>query len=472
MFFVFFLRLLILFSFVFSNIHPTLADVRVRIKDIVSVEGVRGNQLVGYGLVVGLNGSGDTIGSTTFTRESLASMLERLGVNVRDNTGAALLNGKNVAAVMVTATLPPFARQGSKIDVNVSALGDAKDLRGGTLLVTPLLAADGQVYAVGQGSVAVGGFKAEGQAASVTKGVPTSGRISSGAIVEKEIGFELASMNHLKFNLNNPDFTTAKRIADRINHTLGNGVAKAEDPSTVQTSIPDSYRGRTVEFMTLVEQLEIEPDQVAKIVIDDHDGVIVMGQHVRISPVAISHGSITIKVTENPEAIQPTNIVQANTTALNANATFGINDQNQSTSQTNTPTTNTVTGNPITTTTNTTTNNNSATNNTTTNQAAQPSNITKSNTGILNVAPGSQNSATFGPGGTSFVAPGIGTAVVARTDIKVTEEKGKMAVLESGVTLQQLVDGLNALGATPRDMIIILQSIKASGALQAEIEVI
>ncbi|MBX9977884.1 MAG: flagellar basal body P-ring protein FlgI, partial [Alphaproteobacteria bacterium] len=319
---VYFLRLVTLILFTFVQIIPTSvsAYVRVRIKDIVSVEGVRGNQLVGYGLVVGLNGSGDTIGSTAFTRESLASMLERLGVNVRDNTGAALLNGKNVAAVMVTGTLPAFARQGSKIDVNVSALGDAKDLRGGTLLVTPLLAADGQVYAVGQGPVAVGGFKAEGQAASVTKGVPTAGRIASGAIVEKEIGFELASMNSLKFSLNNPDFTTAKRVADRINHTMGNGVAAAKDPSTIQVEIPGGYKGRTVEFMTMVEQLDIQPDQVAKIVVDDHDGIIVMGANVRISTVAISHGSITIRVTEHPEVSQPNPFIQSNPMTLNANA--------------------------------------------------------------------------------------------------------------------------------------------------------
>lgn len=462
-----------LVAFISAYLGSVDANLRVRIKDIVSVEGVRGNQLVGYGLVVGLNGTGDTIGSTTFTRESLASMLERLGVNVRDNTGAALLNGKNVAAVMVTATLPAFARQGSKIDVNVSALGDAKDLRGGTLLVTPLLAADGQVYAVGQGSVAVGGFKAEGQATSVTKGVPTAGRIAAGAIVEKEIGFELASVTTLKLNLNNPDFTTAKRVSDRINHTMGRGVAFANDPSTIQIHIPEGYKGRTVEFMTLVEQLDIEPDQIAKIVVDDHDGVIVMGQHVRISPVAISHGSITIKITETPEVVQPNPFIQANSLTLNTNATFGIHDQNQS--QTTTPNQLSVAGDQTTnsTTTNTTTNNNSLTNNANNAVQPQPNNITKSNTGHVTVNPNVQGQATPGaPGPNGIIAPNVGTAIVPRTDVKVKEEKGKMAVLESGISLQQLVDGLNALGATPREMITILQSIKASGALQAEIEVI
>ena len=399
-----------------------VSPIQVRIKDIVSVEGVRGNQLVGYGLVVGLNGTGDTIGSTTFTRESLASMLERLGVNVRDNNGTALLNGKNVAAVMVTATLPPFARQGSKIDVNVSALGDAKDLRGGTLLVTPLLAADGQVYAVGQGPVAVGGFKAEGQATAVTKGVPTSGRIASGAIVEKEVAFDLSTLTSFKLNLNNPDFTTSKRVADRINKSMGNATARAMDPATIHLSLPSHYNGHTVDFMTKVEQLDIEPDQVAKIVVDDHDGVIVMGAKVRISPVAISHGSITIKISEAPEVSQPNPFIQSNPMTVNLN--------------------NAVAGTPTT------------TPQVTLNQAGQgqPTPLTPETNGV--------------------VAPNVGTAIVARSDVKVKEEKGKMAVLESGATLQELVDGLNALGATPREMITILHSIKAAGALQAEIEVI
>ena len=399
-----------------------VSPIQVRIKDIVSVEGVRGNQLVGYGLVVGLNGTGDTIGSTTFTRESLASMLERLGVNVRDNNGTALLNGKNVAAVMVTATLPPFARQGSKIDVNVSALGDAKDLRGGTLLVTPLLAADGQVYAVGQGPVAVGGFKAEGQAVNVTKGVPTSGRIASGAIVEKEIAFNLSTLKSFKLNLNNPDFTTSKRIADRINNAMGDQTAHAMDPATVHLSLPMNYNDHAVAFMTKVEQLAIEPDQVAKIVVDDHDGVIVMGAKVRISPVAISHGSITIKITETPEVSQPNPFVQSNPMTLSlSNAS--------SSAAPNTPQ---VTVNPA--------------------NPGQPTPLPNDAKGVI--------------------APNVGTAIVARSDVKIKEEKGKMAVLESGGTLQELVDGLNALGATPREMITILQSIKAAGALQAEIEVI
>jgi len=426
-----FLRFFVLALFTFIQILPTHARVQVRIKDIVSVEGVRGNQLVGYGLVVGLSGSGDTLGSTPFTKESLASMLERLGVNVRDNAGVASLNGKNVAAVMVTTTLPAFARQGSKIDVNVSALGDAKDLRGGTLLVTPLLAADGQVYAVAQGAVAVGGFKAEGQATSVTKGVPTAGRIASGAIVEKEVAFELGSMNKMKLNLNNPDFTTAKRVSDRINLAAGH-ISNATDPSTVNINIPDAYKGRPVEFITLIEQLEIEPDQSAKIVIDDHDGVIVMGKNVKISPVAISHGSITIKITERPEVSQPNPFAMATSTTINANTT------------------------PVTT-----------TNTTTPPQATTPSASSHVN---ISIPPNPQNQPTNVPGNLGVIAPGPGTAVVSRTDIKVKEEKGKMTVLEESPTLQQLVDGLNALGATPRELITILQSIKASGALQAEIE--
>lgn len=345
----------------------------VRIKDIVSFEGIRSNQLVGYGLVVGLNGTGDGLNNNPYTKESLTGMLERLGVNIRD----AAVGSNNVAAVMVTATLPAFARQGSTVDVSVSAIGSATDLRGGTLLVTPLLGADGDVYAVAQGPVAVGGFTAAGQSGSkITKGVPTSGKISSGAIVEKEVGFELAQLNKMNLTLRNPDFTTSKRIGDAINKHFS-GIARAIDPTTVSLSIPPTFKADLVGFLTKLEQLTVVPDQVAKVIIDDQDGVIVMGEHVRVSTVAVTHGSITIKVTETPQVSQPNPFTQ----------------------------------------------------------------VTQATT-------------------------------VDRSDIDVHEETGRFVVMESGVTLQKLVNGLNTLGVTPRDMITILRSIKAAGALQAEIEVI
>jgi len=369
-----FLAAFIIWANIISAVH---AASSVRIKDIVNFEGVRDNQLVGYGLVVGLNGTGDSINSIPYTKESLAGMLERLGVNVRDPQGQIMLSGKNIAAVMVTSNMPAFARHGTTIDVSVSALGDAKDLRGGTLLVTPLLGADGDVYAVAQGAVATNGFNASGKTGtSVIKGVPTSAKIVNGAIIEKEVGFQLASMQHMNLSLKNPDFTTAQRISSVINQKFGS-VAKASDPTTVGIMIPDAYRGELVTFLTTLEQLTVEPDQPAKIVIDDQDGVIVMGENVRISTVAVTQGSITIKITEDPQVSQPNPFTQV--------------------------------------------------------QEA---------------------------------------TIVDRTNVTVKEETGKIAVLRSGVSLQDLVNGLNALGVTPRDLISILRSIKAAGAIQADIEVI
>ena len=243
-----------------------------RIKDLANVEGVRQNQLIGYGLVVGLNGTGDTINNSPFTRQSLQAMLERLGVNIRGQT----LRTGNVAAVMVTANLPAFSTQGTHIDVTVSALGDAKSLQGGTLLVTPLLGADGNVYAVAQGSLAIGGFQAQGDAASVTRGVPTVGRIANGAIIEREIDFALNRLAQVRLALRNPDFTTAKRIAAAINDYIGTATAEPLDPSTVQLSVPKQYQGNVVALLTEIEQLQIEPDLAAKIVIDERSGIIVM----------------------------------------------------------------------------------------------------------------------------------------------------------------------------------------------------
>jgi len=349
------------------------AEARSRIKDIADFEGVRENLLVGYGLVVGLNGTGDSLTNSAFTRQSLVGMLERLGINTREAT----LKTKNVAAVMVTAVLPAFARHGMRMDISISSLGDASSLLGGTLLVTPLVGADGEVYAVGQGQVAVGGFSAAGAAASVTKGVPTTGRIANGAIVERELDFEMASMRDVRISLRNPDFTTARRMAQAINAFLGSPSATPTDPATVRLRVPPRYKAGVVALLTDIEQLEVDPDHVARVVIDEQSGTIVMGENVRISTVAIAQGNLTIRITETPQVSQPS---------------------------------------------------------------------------------------PFSTTGT--------TTVVNRTQIDVGENgDNKLGVLATGVSLQELVSGLNALGIGPRDMITILQTIKAAGALQADIKV-
>lgn len=358
------------------GLQPVLGSASVRLKDIVSFEGVRDNQLIGYGLVVGLNGSGDSGQNAPQALETMVSMLERLGINVRDKI--AQLGTKNVAAVMVTTNLPAFARHGSRIDVTVSAIGGAKSLQGGTLLVTPLMGADSEVYAVAQGAVAIGGFSADGKSGSSTvKNVPTSGRISNGAIIEKETGFELASLKSIKMSLKNPDFTTAHRIADAVNSHTKQKNAKALDPSTIQMMIPSRYQEDVQGFLTTIEQLRVTPDQPAKIVIDEANGVIVMGANVRISTVAISQGNLTIKITENPQVSQPNPFSQTGT-----------------------------------------------------------------------------------------------TTTVDRSNITVDEGDKKMLVLEGGVSLHELVNALNSLGVSPRDMMMILRTIKAAGALQSDIEVI
>ena len=292
---------------------PSGHSRHVRIKDIVSFEGVRDNQLVGYGLVVGLNGTGDTFKDSPYAQETMVSMLERLGINVRDRMTD--MKSKNVAAVMVTATLQPFSRHGSHLDVTVSAIGNSKSLLGGTLLVTPLIGADGDVYAVAQGAVSIAGFSASGQSgSSVTKGVPTSGRISNGAIVEKEIAFELKQLNQIKLSLRNPDFTTAKRIADAINSFEHRSIAHSTDLHTVSVKIPSGYQGRVSDFITNIEQLRVTPDQSARIIIDEQNGVIVMGENVRISTVAISQGNLTIRISELPQVSQPNPFSKTGTT--------------------------------------------------------------------------------------------------------------------------------------------------------------
>src|SRR3954471_4523111 len=350
---------------------PYRVSATSRIKDLANIEGVRQNQLIGYGLVVGLNGTGDTLNNIPFTRQSLQAMLERLGVNIRGQT----LRTGNVAAVMVTANLPPFGTQGTRIDITASALGDAKSLQGGTLLVTPLLGADGNVYAVGQGSLAIGGFSAEADAAKITRGVPTVCRISNGAIIEREIDFALNRLPNLRLALRNADFTTAKRIASAVNDFIGIPAAEPLDPSTVQLSIPKEYAGKVVALLTEIEQLQIETDLPAKVVIDERSGIIVLGRDVRVSTVAVAQGNLTVSISETPQVSQP--------------------------------------------------------------------------------APFSRGQ----------------TAVVPRSKVGVVEDGKRLALVREGVSLQQLVDGLNALGIGPRDMIAILQAIKAAGAIPADIEV-
>jgi flagellar P-ring protein precursor FlgI len=349
------------------------ASALSRIKDLASVEGVRQNQLVGYGIVVGLNGTGDTLNNAPFTRQSAQAMLERLGVNTR----GANMRTANMAAVIVTATLPAFSTQGTRVDVTVSSLGDAKSLQGGTLLVTPLLGADGEVYAVAQGAVSISGFSAQGDAASITRGVPTVGRIANGALVEREIDFALNKLKTLRLSLRNPDFTTARRIAAAINDFMGAPTAEPTDPSTVAIQIPQRFQGNMIRLLTEIEQLRVEPDQTARVIIDERSGIIVMGRDVRVSQVAVAQGNLTVTISEQPQVSQP-----------------------------------------------------------------EP------------------------------LSRGGQTAIVPRTQVRVDTEGGnKLAIVRDSVSLRDLVDGLNALGVGPRDLISILQAIKAAGALQAEIEV-
>lgn len=361
---------LVITGFIFA---ADSANAVSRIKDIADFEGIRDNQLIGYGLVVGLNGTGDNIKSVDFTRESLISMMDQMGINARGGQ----IKAKNIAAVMVTANLPPFARQGSRIDVVVSAVGDAKNLQGGTLLATPLTGANGEVYAVAQGQIAVGATSAKSSNQSVVKGVPTSGKIPSGAIIENEIPFELESLKSITIALRNPDFTTARRVADAVNAMMGTTAAKAIDPATIVLNIPASYNGKVVDLMTKVEQLQVQPDQLAKVVIDESSGIVVIGKEVKINRLAIAQGNLTIKITDVPFVSQPLPFSNGET-VTDYTSVIDINED---------------------------------------------------------------------------------------TDAKLT-------VLDTGINLQELVDGLNSLGVTPRDLISILQAIKASGALQAEIEVI
>ena len=344
---------------------PAFAEP-VRIKDLVEFDGVRGNDLVGYGLVVGLNGTGDGLRNSPFTEEIMANLLERLGANV---TGEEF-RPKNVAAVFVTATLPPFARAGSKLDVTVSAIGDAKSLQGGTLVMTPMNGADGQIYAVAQGGLIAGGIAVEGQAARVVQGVPTSGNIPSGARVEREVAFDFAGLDSVRLALRSPDFTTAERIETVINQEFGRPVAAMLDAGTVSVTIEG---GSPAHVLARVEGLTVDPETRARVVVDQRSGTIVIGEDVRISPVAVAQGGLTLRVTEAPMASQPNPFSQGE------------------------------------------------------------------------------------------------TILVPRTDASIEQKPGTgLAQIDGGTSLSEVVAGLNALGVAPNDMIDILKSISAAGALHAE----
>ncbi|MBZ2170694.1 flagellar basal body P-ring protein FlgI [Nitratidesulfovibrio sp. SRB-5] len=342
----------------------------VRIKDIASFGGVRDNQLVGYGLVVGLGGTGDKKDST-FTMSSMVNMLERMGVAV----DPAKMKPKNVAAVMVTTRMPVSAKPGTRLDVTVSSMGDATSLQGGVLLITPLKGVDGKVYSLAQGPLALGGFSVEGQAARAQKNVTTVGTIPGGAIVERGIPFQFNSQDTLTLHMSSADFSTTMQVVERLNRVMGGSYAKAQDASTVALDVPPAYRGNLVPLMASIENIEVTPDSPAKVVVDEKTGTVVLGRDVRISRVAVAHGSLQVTVQEGMDVSQPGPFSQGQTVA--------------------TP----------------------------------------------------------------------------RTDINVREENRRLMLME-GATLQELVDGLNAIGATPRDLISILRAMKTAGALHADLEVI
>ena len=374
----------IVLAVLFAQASAALADVRI--KDIASFEGVRENHLIGYGLVVGLQGTGDKLNSSPFTRESIRGMLERLGVANLDGT---TLKTKNTAAVMVTAKLPPFARRGSPIDVTVSSLGDATSLRGGTLLVSPLTGADGAVFAVAQGPIVSSGFAVEGNAASVTEGVPTIAKIETGAIVEREVDINLVQLSSVRIALRVPDFTTATRVRDAIAAKLGPNAAEVLDPGTVELWIGD--KSDVPATMAAVENLTVQPDAIARVVVDEKTGTIVMGADVRIAQVAISQGGLTVRIQEN----------------------FGV---------------------------------------------SQPGPVSiGGSTGVITGAP-------IQIGGTTVVVP--------ETEIDITNDEARFTILKGDVSLQELVNGLNAIGVGARQTISILQAIKAVGALHADLEII
>lgn len=356
-----------------AGLAPVPAAAQVRIKDITTIEGQRGNQLVGYGLVMGLQGTGDQLRNVPFTQQSLTAMLERMGVNVSDR----MLMTRNTAAVMVTATLPAFARQGTPLDVVVSSMGDARSLNGGTLVATPLLGADGEVYAVAQGPLVVGGFQAAGQAQSISSGVTTSAKVAGGAIVEREVRSIPRNQGVMRMALRTPDATTAIRIEEVVNRRFGRGTARVIDMGTLEITVPGNMSDRIPLMVSQMENLEVRPEVSARVVVDSRSGTIVVGARVRIEPVAITHGNMVIRVTETPIVSQP------------------------------------------------------------------------------NAFAGGQ------------------TAVVPRTQVDIDDQRrNRLMTVPRANTLQSLVNGLNALGLAPRDLISVLVALKAAGALHADLEFI
>ncbi len=343
----------------------------VRIKDIADIKGVRNNQLVGYGLVVGLDGTGDG-NKSKFTLQSMSSMLEKMGLRVDPED----VDVDNVAAVMITADLPPFAKSGGRIDAIVSSISDAESLYGGTLLFTPLKGANGQIFAVAQGPVVIGGFSAGGGDASIQKNFPTVGRIINGAVVEREIPSDFFQKETLSFSLHDPDFTTVSRVAAAINMALYDRVARTPDSGTVEVKVPEKYLGNLVKLVTLIEKLDVVPDSIAKVIINERTGTVVIGKDVKITTIAIAHGNLSVAIKETSDVSQPLPFSKGRTT------------------------------------------------------------------------------------------------VVTDTDMKVKEDKNKLMLIESGVSIGELVRALNSLGVSPRDLITIFQALRASGALQAELETI
>jgi flagellar P-ring protein precursor FlgI len=368
------------------------SSMAVRIKDIATIQGVRHNQLFGYGLVIGLNGTGDKSG-TGFTIQGLVNMLEKVGIHI----SADEVKVKNVAAVMINGTLPPFARIGQKIDVTVSSIGDAKSLSGGTLLMAPLTGVDGNVYALAQGPIAVGGFSSSGNAGGgVTKNHPTVARITGGAVVEKELGWTLTNRKELTVILTEPDFVTITRMARAIADEFGEGVAKPIDPGTLKLRVPADQQETIVDWIASISNLDITPDTIAKVIVNERTGTVVIGENVRISEVAVAHGNLSIEIKETQNVSQP--------------APFGTSRYGNS---------------------------------------APPQQV-----------------------GGAVVAPGGATVVTNDSNVNVVEEDKRLMVIPEGKTVGELVRGLNAIGVTPRDLITILQSMKAAGALHAKLEII
>jgi flagellar P-ring protein precursor FlgI len=366
--------ILLVTMFIWCSVWTPSSEA-ARIKDLVNVNGVRANKLIGFGLVIGLANTGDQPTSVFFSIQTMVSMLQKLGITIPEER-VNQLQFKNAATVMVTTELPAFARQGDRIDVVVSSLGDSRSLQGGTLLMTPVKGADSNTYAVAQGPVSIGGFSVQGLAQGVQKNHPNVGRIVGGAIVEKELPDFFNSMKEISLSLKNTDFTTGSRIAKAINFTMKDVFAEPIDGRTIRVKIPKFYINNVSAFVTKIETLEVEPDVVAKVIIDERTGTVVMGENVRISTVAVAHGNLFVQITELPEVSQP-----------------------------------------------------------------EPLSLGQ-------------------------------TAVVPRTQITIEEEEERLLIVPTGIGIGEVVNALNAIGVTPRDLIAILQAIKASGSLHAELKII